>query len=274
MEQRQGLQRDILQEIAAFKRSEVAAAMKLAPLSVVRGLAEAQMHAPRPFEARLRSKAASAQGAVIAEIKKASPSKGLIRPDFDPAHIACRYEQAGAACISVLTDTRFFQGSPQDLQLARGACSLPVLRKDFLLDPYQVYEARVMGADCILLIAACLDDGLLQEMEGLAASLGMAVLVEVHDALELERALKLRTPLIGINNRNLRSFDVSLRVTLGLLGQIPPDRMIVTESGITSAADVDVMRKAGVGAFLVGEALLRFDDPGEGLRTMFGAPAL
>lgn len=264
-------QRDILQEIAAFKRQEIAQAQSLLPLPAVRRAAERHAHAPRPFEASLRSKADAGRSAVIAEIKMASPSRGLIRAEFDPALIARAYERAGAACLSVLTDARFFRGDPQHLQAAREACALPVLRKDFLLDPYQVYEARAMGADCVLLIAACLDDGLMQEMESVASSLGMAVLVEVHDPAELARALRLRTPLIGINNRDLRSFEVSLRVTLDLLGQVPRDRLVVTESGITSAADVGLMRQAGVHSFLVGEALLRFDDPGEGLRTMFGA---
>jgi indole-3-glycerol phosphate synthase len=273
MQQPRTGQRDILQEIIAFKRTEVAQAQGLTPLAEVRRAAETSGLTPRPFEASLRRKAAAGQSAVIAEIKKASPSKGLIRPLFEPDQIARAYERAGAACLSVLTDARFFQGGPQDLQAARQACALPVLRKDFLVDLYQVYQARAMGADCILLIAACLDDGLMQEMESLAVSLGMAVLVEVHDSVELARALKLSTPLIGINNRDLRTFDVSLNVTLNLLGQVPPDRSVVTESGITSEREVGLMREAGVEAFLVGEALLRFGDPGEGLRMVFGACA-
>ena len=210
---------------------------------------------------------------MIAEIKKASPSKGVIRADFHPADIARSYERAGAACLSVLTDRQFFQGAPEYLQAARGACSLPVLRKDFLVDSYQVFEARAMGADAILLIAACLDSAQMRDMEQTAFALGMAVLVEVHDADELERALQLHTPLIGINNRNLRTFEVSLQTTLDLLPRLASagaGRIVVTESGILGAQDVALMREHGVQTFLVGEAFMRVDEPGEGLRALFG----
>lgn len=264
--------RDILEEIAAYKRIAVADAKRLRPQFMIRRLAEDSRHGPRQFEQRIRWKTAAGDTAVIAEIKKASPSQGLIRADFDPARFARTYERSGAACISVLTDERFFQGSAQDLQAARQACALPVLRKDFLVDPYQVFESRAMGADCILLIAACLDDALMRDMESIAHSLGMAVLLEVHDSMELERALKLQSPLIGINNRDLRTFHVSVDVTLDLLDQVPPERIVVTESGVTSAAIAARLQRAGVSAFLVGEALLRFDDPGEGLTAMFGLP--
>lgn len=261
---------NILEEITAFKQKEIARAKSLTPFAAVRRAAEENLSAPRRFEERVRSLIAAGQASVIAEIKKASPSKGVIRPEFDPVHLARTYEQAGAACLSVLTDGHFFQGRPADLQAARGACSLPVLRKDFLLDPYQVYEARAMGADCVLLIVSCLEDAVMRDMESIAADLNMAVLMEVHDPGELERALKLSSPLIGINNRDLRSFDVSIEVTLGMLNQIPPDRTVVAESGITSPAEAALLRQAGVHAFLVGEALLRFDDPGKGLRSIFG----
>jgi indole-3-glycerol phosphate synthase len=211
---------------------------------------------------------------VIAEVKKASPSKGVLRTDFIPADIAQSYAEGdgtlSAACLSVLTDKQFFQGSVDYLKQARASCSLPVLRKDFMVDPYQVYEARVMGADCILLIAACLDDAQMKSLEALAMSLDMAVLVEVHDKAELDRALKLKTPLIGINNRNLKTFEVSLDTTLGMLAQVPTDRLLVTESGIATPADVKRLRDAGVNAFLVGEAFMRADEPGLALAQLFG----
>ena len=265
---------DILQRIVAVKHEEVAAALRERGLDALRRDAEAACAAtgsgPRGFERALRAKIAAGRPAVIAEIKKASPSKGVIRENFDPPSIAASYERGGAACLSVLTDRQFFQGSPDYLVAARAACSLPVLRKDFLVDPYQVYEARIVGADCILLIAAALDDARMADLEACALALGMDVLVEVHDAAELERALRLKTPLLGINNRNLRTFEVSLQTTLGLLAGIPADRLVVTESGILTAADVAVMRSAGVGAFLVGEAFMRADDPGAALARLFG----
>jgi len=223
----------------------------------------------RDFEGALRAKIAKGLPAVIAEIKKASPSKGVIREDFIPADIAQSYAEHGAACLSVLTDRDFFQGSADYLKQARASCDLPVLRKDFIVDAYQVYEARVMGADCILLIAACLDDKQMAELEALAHSLGMAVLAEVHDGEELDRALKLKTRLLGINNRNLRTFEVSLSSTLDLLPRVPADRLLVTESGILGAADVKTMRDAGVHAFLVGEAFMRAPDPGAALADVF-----
>jgi indole-3-glycerol phosphate synthase len=217
----------------------------------------------------LRARVAAGQPAVIAEVKKASPSKGVLREHFVPADIARSYEAGGAACLSVLTDERFFQGSAAFLQQARAACALPVLRKDFLIDAYQVVEARAMGADCILLIAACLEDGLMAELEACALEFGMDVLVEVHDGAELDRAMRLKTPLLGVNNRNLRTFDVSLNTTLDLLHRIPDDRLLVTESGILARADVQRMRSAGVHAFLVGEAFMRAPDPGRALRDLF-----
>ena len=208
---------------------------------------------------------------MIAEIKKASPSKGLLRADFVPADIAQSYAEAGAACLSVLTDRQFFQGQNDYLKQARASCDLPVLRKDFIVDPYQVYESRVVGADCILLIAACLQDEQMAELEAIARSLDMAVLVEVHDGAELERALQLKTPLLGINNRDLRTFEVKLETTLSLLDRVPPEKLLVTESGILGPADVQRMRDAGVHAFLVGEAFMRADDPGAALTALFGA---
>ncbi len=223
----------------------------------------------RGFAAALRARVAAGQPAVIAEIKKASPSKGVLREDFHPADIARRYERGGAACLSVLTDRDFFQGCDEYLQEARAACRLPVIRKDFILDPYQVLEARLLGADCILLIAACLDDTRMAELNAQALELGMDVLIEVHDRAELERALPLPGQLIGINNRDLRSFRVSLDTTLGLLDAIPPDRLLVTESGILAAADVALMHAHGVHAFLVGEAFMRAADPGAALGQLF-----
>ena len=259
---------DILQRIVAVKREEIAAAQKKRPLAVVREDAERRV-LTRDFEGALRAKLAAGQPAVIAEIKKASPSKGVLREDFIPADIAQSYAEAGAACLSVLTDRDFFQGSPDYLKQARASCDLPVLRKDFMVDAYQVYEARAMGADCILLIAACLDDARMAELEAVARGLNMAVLVEVHDREELQRALKLKTRLVGINNRNLRSFEVSLQTTLDMLPDVPADRLLVTESGILSREDVTRMRDAGVHAFLVGEAFMRADEPGEALARLF-----
>lgn len=259
---------DILNRIVEVKRTEVAKARAARSEAALR---EAASDAPpmRGFAAALRQKMAHGQAAVIAEVKKASPSKGVIRPNFVPADIAASYARHGAACLSVLTDVDFFQGSADYLRQARAACELPVLRKDFMIDPYQVLEARAMGADCILLIAACLSDAQMGELEACAFELGMDVLVEVHDGAELERALRLKTPLVGINNRNLRSFDVSLDTTLGLLDRLPADRLLVTESGIATAADVARLRGAGVHAFLVGEAFMRADDPGAALAGLF-----
>jgi indole-3-glycerol phosphate synthase len=262
---------DILEKIVAVKREEIAAAQRKKPLDTVRADAESRL-LTRDFEGALRAKIAQGLPAVIAEIKKASPSKGVIREDFIPADIAQSYAEHGAACLSVLTDRDFFQGSPDYLKQARASCDLPVLRKDFIVDAYQVYEARVMGADCILLIAACLDDTRMAELEALAHSLGMAVLVEVHDGAELDRALNLKTRLLGINNRNLRTFEVSLNNTLDLLSRVPADRLLVTESGILGVADVKTMRDAGVHAFLVGEAFMRAPDPGAALAKVFGIP--
>ena len=260
---------DILNKILAVKREEVAAARALVSDSAVRERAAAEAPA-RGFVAAIRAKIAAGQPAVISEIKKASPSKGVIRADFRPADIAASYERAGAACLSVLTDKQFFQGAPEYLQAARAACSLPALRKDFLVDPYQVFEARAMGADAILLIVSALSLAEMQEMESIAESLGLGVLVEVHDGAELDLALQLRTPLLGINNRNLRTFEVSLQNTLDLLPRIPADRIVVIESGILTPGDVAVMRENKVNAFLVGEAFMRADDPGAGLASLFG----
>lgn len=262
---------DILKKILAVKAEEVAAAMARKPLSTVR--AEAERHVPpRGFVAAIRAKLDAGKSAVIAEIKKASPSKGVIRADFDPGAIASTYSQHGAACLSVLTDEPFFQGCEAYLRQARAACSLPVLRKDFMIDPYQVYEARAMGADCILLIVAALELSQMQELEALAMELGMAVLVETHDAAELDLALQLETPLVGVNNRNLRTFEVSLSNTLDLLPKMPKDRIVVTESGILKPEDVALMREYEVGTFLVGEAFMRAPDPGVALEGLFGAP--
>ena len=263
---------DILQRIVAAKAREVAAAKTARPLPALRKAAAASA-APRDFTGALRAKVAAGAPAVIAEIKKASPSRGVLRENFDPAAIAASYAQHGAACLSVLTDEQFFQGSAKYLQQARAACDLPVLRKDFMLEPYQVYEARAMGADCILLIVAILKVNRMRELAALATDLGMAVLVEVHDAEELKRALLLDTPLLGINNRNLRTFETKLDVTLGLLERIPAGRIVVTESGILKPADVSQMREHKVDCFLVGEAFMRADDPGVELARLFGAPA-
>ena len=260
---------DILQQIVAVKHEEVAAAKKKKSLEAMRDDAFSRV-LTRDFEGALRAKVAAGQAAVIAEIKKASPSKGVIREDFIPADIAQSYAEHGAACLSVLTDRQFFQGSPDYLKQARASCDLPVLRKDFMVDPYQVYEARAMGADCILLIAACLADAQMAELEAIARGMDMAVLVEVHDAEELQRALQLKTRLVGINNRNLRSFEVSLDTTLGMLQDVPADRLLVTESGILARDDVQRMRAAGVHAFLVGEAFMRAEEPGEALAELFG----
>jgi indole-3-glycerol phosphate synthase len=259
---------DILARILASKAKEVAAVRASRPLSALRE--EARSASPvRDFAGALRARIASGQPAVIAEIKKASPSRGVLRPIFDPAAIAARYEAGGAACLSVLTDRDYFQGAPEHLTAARAASALPALRKDFVIDEYQVYEARALGADCILLIVAALDDARLAALEGCATSLGMATLVEVHDAAELDRALELATPLIGINNRSLRTFEVALETTLSLLPRVPADRTVVTESGIAVPADVARMRAAGVHAFLVGEAFMRAADPGAALRALF-----
>jgi indole-3-glycerol phosphate synthase len=260
---------DILQKIVAVKHEEIAAARKKTSLEAVRADAESRV-LTRDFEGAMRRKIAAGQPAVIAEVKKASPSKGVLRADFIAADIAQSYAEHGAACLSVLTDRQFFQGQPDYLKQARASCDLPVLRKDFLVDPYQVYEARAMGADCILLIAACLDDAQMADFEAIARGLGMAVLVEVHDGAELDRALRLKTPLVGVNNRNLRTFEVSLDTTLALMPRLPADRLLVTESGILSAADVRKMREAGVHAFLVGEAFMRAPEPGEALAQLFG----
>jgi indole-3-glycerol phosphate synthase len=260
---------DILQKIVAVKHEEVAAAKKKRSLEAVREDAFSRV-LTRDFEGALRAKIAAGRPAVIAEVKKASPSKGVLRPDFIPADIAQSYAEHGAACLSVLTDRQFFQGSADFLKQARASCDLPVLRKDFMVDAYQVYEARSMGADCILLIAACLSDTQMAELEAIARSMDMAVLVEVHDGEELQRALKLKTRLVGVNNRNLRTFEVSLDTTLGMLKDVPADRLLVTESGILQREDVQRMRAAGVHAFLVGEAFMRAPDPGEALAQLFG----
>jgi indole-3-glycerol phosphate synthase len=259
---------DILERIVAVKRDEVAAAKAQCGAAAMRRTAQAQPPA-RDFVGALRAKIGLGQPAVIAEIKKASPSKGVLREDFVPAEIAASYARHGAACLSVLTDERFFQGADRHLREARAACALPALRKDFIVDAYQIEQARAWGADAILLIVACLDDARLADFEACALDLGMAVLVEVHDAAELDRGLRLKTPLIGVNNRNLRTFEVSLDTTLGLLPGLPDDRMLVTESGILDPGAVRRMRAAGVGAFLVGEAFMRAADPGLALAELF-----
>ncbi len=259
---------DILNKIIATKREEIAAGLAVRPLAVLEAEA-AQQAAARDFVGAIRARLADGQPAVIAEIKKASPSKGVIRADFRPAEIARSYAAHGAACLSVLTDRQYFQGAPEYLQAARAACSLPVLRKDFIVDAYQVAEARAMGADAILLIAAALTLAEMQALERQAMDYGMAVLVEVHNGEELDAALQLQTPLLGINNRNLRSFEVSLETTLGLLARIPPGRIVVTESGILTPDDVALMRARAVNAFLVGEAFMRADEPGQELARLF-----
>lgn len=264
---------DILNKIIAVKRDEVAAAQKKMPLAAMRADAESRV-LTRDFEGALRAKIAKGQAAVIAEVKKASPSKGVLRSDFIPADIAQSYAEGdgktSAACLSVLTDRQFFQGQPDYLKQARASCQLPVLRKDFMVDAYQIYESRAMGADAILLIAACLDDAQMADFEAIARSLDMAVLVEVHDRAELDRALRLKTPLVGINNRNLRTFEVSLQTTLELKQHVNADRLLVAESGVLAPADVKTLRDAGVNAFLVGEAFMRADDPGTALAQLFG----
>ncbi len=259
---------DILERILARKREELEVARLAAPLAQIQERA-ASAPPPRDFVGAMRARIAAGRSAVIAEVKQASPSKGVLRADFDPAAIARSYEAGGAACLSVLTDRDFFQGAHEHLAQARSACALPVLRKDFLVEPYQVFESRALGADCILLIAAALARQDMQGLEASARSLGMAVLVEVHDAAELESALALQTPLLGINNRNLRSFETTLETTLGLLPKIPSGRIVVTESGILTPADVQRMRGNGVAAFLVGEAFMRAADPGAALKAMF-----
>ncbi len=260
---------DILDRIVAAKREEIAAARAVRDLASLRRDAES-LGGVRDFVGELRAKITAGGAGVIAEIKKASPSKGVLRENFVPSEIAASYERHGAAALSVLTDAQFFQGASAFLQQARAACALPVLRKDFMVDAYQVFEARAMGADCILLIAACLEDALMADLEAQAHALGMSVLVEVHDGAELTRALRLATPLVGINNRNLRSFEVTLETTLALMRQVPTDRLLVTESGIRDCADVYRMRSAGVHAFLVGEAFMRAADPGAALQKLFG----
>jgi indole-3-glycerol phosphate synthase len=259
---------DILDRIVAVKREEVAAARQLRSVASWREEAAARRDV-RGFEAALRAKITAGRAAVIAEVKKASPSKGVLRENFHPAEIAASYERGGAACLSVLTDVQFFQGSTAYMQQARAACALPVLRKDFMIDEHQVVEARALGADCILLIAACLSDAQMAELEACAQELGLAVLVEVHDGDELDRALKLKTPLLGINNRNLKTFEVTLDTTLGLLSRVPADRVLVTESGILARDDVQRMRAAKVDAFLVGEAFMRAEEPGLALAGLF-----
>jgi len=262
---------DILKKIVHRKMEEIVERVGHVPLAE---MAERAKSAPasRGFVDCIEQSINAGRAAVIAEIKKASPSKGVMRENFHPAQIALSYQQGGASCLSVLTDIDFFQGSDAYLQQARAACDLPVLRKDFIIDPYQVYEARALGADCILLIVACLGDAQLNELTNLALHLEMDVLVEVHDGEELERALALNLPLVGINNRNLRSFETSLQTTLDLLAQIPENRIVVTESGIHTPEDVARMRQHNVNAFLVGEAFMRADEPGEQLRALFDAP--
>ena len=263
---------DILNKIVAVKHEEVAAAKRKTSLEAMRFDAESRV-LTRDFVGALRAKMGAGQPAVIAEVKKASPSKGVLREDFIPADIAQSYAEGdgvlSAACLSVLTDRQFFQGSTDYLKQARASCDLPVLRKDFMVDAFQIYESRAMGADAILLIAACLDDAQMKDFEAIAMGLGMAVLVEVHDAAELDRALKLKTPLIGVNNRNLRTFEVSVQATIDLLPKVPAERLAVTESGITTRDDVARLRAAGVQAFLVGEAFMRAAEPGEALAELF-----
>lgn len=263
------MSRNILTQITDTKREDVAKAQKVLPLSLVREQAEQSEDAPRGFADALRQSIDQGRAGVIAEIKKASPSKGVIRPDFDPPRFAASYAEHGASCLSVLTDIPYFQGSPEFLKQARAACALPALRKDFMVDPYQIYEARVMGADCILLIVACLDNAQLRDFEALAHELGMDVLVEVHNEAEMERALPLRSPLLGVNNRDLTTFTVSLDTTLRLKKMAPADKLLITESGIASANDVQHMRANDVHCFLIGESFMRADDPGKALHEMF-----
>ena len=266
---------DILTQITAVKHQEVAAAQQRKSLQAMRADAESRV-LTRDFVAALRRKIGAGHAAVIAEIKKASPSKGVLRAEFIPADIAQSYAEGdgvvSAACLSVLTDQQFFQGSVDFLKQARASCDLPVLRKDFMVDAYQIYESRAMGADCILLIAACLDDAQMADFEAIALGLDMAVLVEVHNRDELQRALRLKTPLMGINNRDLKTFDVSLQTTLALLPDVPADRLLITESGIVGRSDVEQMCAAGVQAFLVGESFMRADEPGDALARMFAQP--
>ena len=260
----------ILERILAVKAGEIEASRRERPIADVEALARS-MPATRNFAGALRGKLKAGAAAVIAEVKKASPSKGVLRADFHPAAIAASYERHGAACLSVLTDAKFFQGSLDHLRAARAACTLPVLRKDFIVDAYQLHEARAAGADCVLLIAAALGDASMRALESEAHALGLAVLVEVHDRAELERALELKTPLVGINNRNLQTFETRLETTLDLLDAIPAERMVVTESGILTTDDVQRMRAAGVACFLVGEAFMRAEDPGAALERLFGS---
>lgn len=264
---------DILKKILDVKADEVASAKKHQDLASLRREVETNKEARaqlRSFEGGLRNKIQAGQAGVIAEIKKASPSKGVLRENFHPAGIAQSYAQHGAACLSVLTDEHFFQGAPEYLKQARAACAIPALRKDFMIDPYQIYQARSWGADCVLLIVAALDHGLMAELEACAHELGMGVLVEVHDANELDAALKLKTSMLGINNRNLRTFETTLDTTLNLLKRIPPEKMVITESAILAPDDVKKMRDADVHAFLVGEAFMRAPDPGMELARLFG----
>ena len=264
---------DILKKILDVKADEVSAAKKHQDLASLRRDVESDREARnqlRGFEAGLREKITAGKASVIAEIKKASPSKGVLREDFRPAEIATSYASHGAACLSVLTDVNFFQGAPEYLKQARAACKIPVLRKDFIIDPYQIYQARHWGADCVLLIVAALDHGLMRELEACAHELGMGVLVEVHDAEELDAALRLDTAMLGINNRNLRTFETTLDTTLNLLPKITPDKMVITESGILGTEDVKRMRDANVHAFLVGEAFMRAPEPGVELSRLFG----
>ncbi|MGV8899597.1 MAG: indole-3-glycerol phosphate synthase TrpC [Burkholderiaceae bacterium] len=263
---------DILNKILAVKADEVAAAKKYRALASLRREVETDTAAHndlRGFEASLRTKIKAGGAGVIAEVKKASPSKGVIRADFHPVQIAASYAAHGAACLSVLTDVHFFQGAPDYLKAARAACALPALRKDFMIDPYQIYEARSWGADAILLIVAALDHGLMAELEACATELGMNVLVEVHNGIELDAALKLKTHLLGVNNRNLRTFETSLQTTLDLLPRIPSDKLVITESAIHTVDDVKRMRDANVHAFLVGEAFMRAPEPGVELARLF-----
>ena len=258
----------ILERILEVKREEVAAASRIKPLRTVRSEAESAPR-PRDFLAALKTRIEAGRPGVIAEIKKASPSKGVLREQFQPAEIAASYARHGAACLSVLTDLQFFQGRPEYLAQARAASGLPALRKDFLTDPYQIYEARVLGADSVLLIVAALDLPRMLDLEAISVGLGMAVLVEVHDQFELDTALALHTPLLGINNRNLRTFETRLETTLELLDRIPEDKVLITESGISAPQDVALMRQHGIHGFLVGEAFMRSPDPGVELARLF-----